>query len=79
MTGVVVDAVRQPPILDYHPKMVAAYQQKTGVDARTIDASAGQAYQDWIRWRARASIIIPSSISGPSPKERRPMCSDHVD
>jgi hypothetical protein len=50
--GIVVDGVRQPPMLLYHPKMVAAYKEKTGTDPRTIDASAGKAYEDWIRWRA---------------------------
>jgi len=50
--GIVVDANRQPPLLGYHPKMVAAYREKTGVDPRTIDASTGKVYEEWIRWRA---------------------------
>jgi len=32
--------------------MVEAYQARTGVDARKIDAFSGKAYEDWIRWRA---------------------------
>lgn len=50
--GIVVDGGRQPPMLLYHPKMVAAYKKRTGIDPRTIDASAGKDYDDWIRWRA---------------------------
>lgn len=50
--GLLVDGVRQPPMLGYHPEMVAAYKKRTGVDPLAIDASAGQAYEDWIRWRA---------------------------
>ncbi len=50
--GLVVDANRQPPLLGYHPKMVAAYYERTGVDPQAIDAAAGRAYADWIRWRA---------------------------
>ncbi|NUQ64639.1 MAG: hypothetical protein HUU20_19415 [Pirellulales bacterium] len=50
--GLLVDGVRQPPMLGYHPRMAAAYQEKTGIDPQTIDASASKAYEDWIRWRA---------------------------
>lgn len=50
--GLVIGCCRQVPMLLYHPDMVAAYKQKTGVDPRTLDASDGKAYMDWIRWRA---------------------------
>jgi hypothetical protein len=50
--GLLVDCCRQVPLLLYHPEMVAAYQQQTGVDPRTLDADDGQRYVDWIRWRA---------------------------
>ena len=50
--GVMADAVRQPPMLGYHPTMVAAYKAMTGIDAQTIDGSLGKVYEDWIRWRA---------------------------
>lgn len=50
--GVVVGACRQVPMLLYHPEMVAAYKKETGVDPQQIDASDGQVYRDWIRWRA---------------------------
>ena len=36
----------------YHPKMVAEYKTKTGVDALKIDASNEKEYAAWIRWRA---------------------------
>ena len=39
-------------MLLYDPPMVEAYKAKTGVDTRTLDASHGKAYEDWIRWRA---------------------------
>jgi hypothetical protein len=50
--GLVIDCCRQVPLLLYHPEMAAAYQQRTGVDPRTIDAADGPKYVDWIRWRA---------------------------
>lgn len=50
--GLVVGCSRQVPMLLYHPEMVAAYKERTGIDPQTIDASAGKAYEDWIRWRA---------------------------
>lgn len=50
--GLLVDGSRQPPMLGYHPEMVAAYIKTTGIDPRLIDASAGKDYEDWIRWRA---------------------------
>jgi len=50
--GIVIGCCRQVPMLLYHPDMVAAYKQKTGVDPQTLDASDGEAYMDWIRWRA---------------------------
>jgi hypothetical protein len=50
--GLVVGCCRQVPMLLYHPEMVAAYKQRTGVDPQAIDAADGQKYVDWIRWRA---------------------------
>jgi hypothetical protein len=50
--GLLVDCCRQVPMLLYHPEMCAAYKEKTGIDPKTLDASAGKAYEDWIRWRA---------------------------
>ena len=52
VSGIVVDCLRQPPMLLYNPKMVAAYQEETGIDPQAIDASAGKVYEHWIRWRA---------------------------
>ncbi|MBM3861793.1 MAG: hypothetical protein FJ395_19390 [Verrucomicrobia bacterium] len=50
--GLLVDGNRQPPMLGYHPKMVAAYKEKTGIDPQTLDASATKEREDWFRWRA---------------------------
>jgi hypothetical protein len=50
--GIVVDGCRQPPMLLYHPELVAAYKAKTGIDPQAIDAAAGKSYEEWIRWRA---------------------------
>jgi len=50
--GLVVGSCRQPPMLLYHPEMVAEYQRTTGVDATQIDASRPEEYERWIRWRA---------------------------
>ena len=43
---------RQVPILLYHPRMVAEYRARAGVDPLKIDASHEKQYGDWIRWRA---------------------------
>lgn len=50
--ALVIGWCRQVPILLYHPKMVAEYRAKTGVDPLKIDAGNQAEYQDWIRWRA---------------------------
>ncbi len=50
--GLVVDWCRQVPIALYHPKMVAEYRAKTGVDPLKIDASQEREYRAWIAWRA---------------------------
>jgi len=50
--GLLIGCCRQVPMLRYHPEMVKAYREKTGVDPLRIDAATGQAYRDWIRWRA---------------------------
>jgi len=50
--GLCVGCCRQAPMLLYNPEMVAAYKQETDVDPQTIDASDGDKYLHWIRWRA---------------------------
>ncbi len=51
--GLLVGACRQPPMLGYEPDMVKAYQQRTGIDPKNIDAAQQPAeYEQWIRWRA---------------------------
>ncbi|MFG0262372.1 MAG: hypothetical protein ACF788_08275 [Novipirellula sp. JB048] len=50
--GLLIGASRQPPMLLYHPEMVAEYLQRFGVDPQRIDASDEKAYSKWIRWRA---------------------------
>ena len=50
--GLVVDWCRQPPLLLYHPKMVAEYRTRTGVDPLKIDAAHEPQYREWIQWRA---------------------------
>jgi len=51
--GLTIGFCRQPPMIDYHPEMVAAYQEKTGVDPRQLDGSDGQKYLQWLQWRAQ--------------------------
>ncbi len=48
----VLDATRQPRVALYHPEMVAAYREQTGVDPLEIDESHGAVYEGWIRWRS---------------------------
>jgi hypothetical protein len=50
--GLLVDGDRQPPMLGFHPQMVAAYKEKTGIDPQTLDATAMKEREDWFRWRA---------------------------
>ncbi len=50
--ALLVGTTRQVPMLLYHPEMVKAYYGKTGVNPQEIDASDGELYGDWIRWRA---------------------------
>ncbi len=50
--GLLIGASRQPPMLLYHPEMVAEYIRRFGVDPRRIDAGDKEAYSKWIRWRA---------------------------
>jgi hypothetical protein len=50
--GLVIDWCRQVPIILYHPKMVAEYRAKTGVDPLKIDGSYEREYREWIAWRA---------------------------
>jgi len=39
-------------MLLYHPQMVKTYHEKTGVNPLDIDASDGEVYKEWIKWRA---------------------------
>lgn len=50
--GLFVGCDRQVPMLRYEPRMVEEFRAKTGIDALAIDASAGPAYEKWIRFRA---------------------------
>jgi len=51
--GLLVGACRQPPMLGYEPEMVKAYQQRTGINPKDLDAAQQPAeYEKWIRWRA---------------------------
>ncbi len=49
---IVLDFVRQPPVLQYHPRLCRAYQTETGVDPRTVLATDTDRYLPWLRWRA---------------------------
>jgi len=49
---IVLDFVRQPPILQYHPRLCEAYESETGVDPRTIIATDTDRFLPWVRWRA---------------------------
>jgi hypothetical protein len=51
-SGVVVGCCRQVPMLLYHPEMVAAYREQTGVDPLQIDGADETEYRAWITWRA---------------------------
>ncbi len=48
----ILGGCRQQPMLAYHPDMVRAYKEQTGIDPERFDASDGAKYMAWIRWRA---------------------------
>ncbi|MEA3403578.1 MAG: hypothetical protein U9R79_20210 [Armatimonadota bacterium] len=50
--GLLVGCCRQVPMLLYHPEMVAEYEENTGVNPLETDATDGEQYERWIRWRA---------------------------
>ncbi|MDP6117241.1 MAG: hypothetical protein QGG53_35715 [Planctomycetota bacterium] len=50
--AVVLDFVRQPPMLLYHPAMCEAYQEENSQDPREICADDGETFLQWCRWRA---------------------------
>lgn len=49
---IVIDFVRQPPMLQYHPLLCEKYEQETGTDPRQIPAQDVEAYPAWCKWRA---------------------------
>ena len=50
--GLLIGCCRQVPMLLYHPEMIKTYQQHTGINPLEIDASTGETYNNWIKWRA---------------------------
>lgn len=50
--GLIVGCDRQVPMLLYEPALVKEFQVQTGIDSRKIDATQGEAYERWIRFRA---------------------------
>ena len=50
--GLLVGCCRQVPMMLYNPDMVAAYEERTGIDPRKIDDSQEDEYHRWIKWRA---------------------------
>jgi hypothetical protein len=50
--GLVIGCDRQVPMLRYERPMVDEFRARTGIDARTIDASHGPQFERWIRFRA---------------------------
>ncbi len=49
---VILDFVRQPPMLQYHPYLCRAYERETGRNARQILAHDVASFLPWVRWRA---------------------------
>lgn len=48
----VLGGCRQQPMLAYHPDMIRAYKELTGIDPEQLDASQEPAYTAWTAWRA---------------------------
>jgi len=49
---IVLDFVRQPPMLLYHPRLCESYARESGRDPRQIQAQETEAFLDWCGWRA---------------------------
>ena len=56
--SLLLDFNRQPPMIGYHPEMVRAFNEKTGMDAMQIDAAKPDAYLRWLRYRAEFITMI---------------------
>jgi len=52
LEAIVLDFVRQPPMLMYHPQLCQAYASETGRDPREIQAQEVDSFLAWCRWRA---------------------------
>ena len=52
LEAIVVDFVRQPPMLQYHPLLCEGYREAAGVDPREIQAQDVDRYLAWCAWRA---------------------------
>ena len=50
--GLVLDFVRQPPMVRYHPALANAYRERAGADPRAIPPAERDAFLDWCRFRA---------------------------
>jgi len=50
--GLLLDFVRQPPMLRYHPALVNPYRERTGADPRSISLADKERFLDWCRFRA---------------------------
>ena len=49
--GLLIGTCRQVPMLLYHPEMILAHKQESGIDPLKIDGSHLD-YTNWITWRA---------------------------
>lgn len=50
--GIQLDFCRQPPMIQYHPKMCEAYRAHAGVDPRQIRSIERDSFLPWAKWRA---------------------------
>lgn len=50
--GLCLDFARQPPLLRYHPEMVADYQKRKGVDAHSLQYGSPE-FQEWCAYRCQ--------------------------
>lgn len=49
---IVLDFVRQPPMLQYHPRLCEEYEAAAGRDPRGIEAQDIEPFRAWCQWRA---------------------------
>ena len=60
--GLCLDFCRQPPMVRYHPALVAPFREQTGVEPRGLRLSAREEFLHWCRFRAEAVTSLLAEL-----------------